>query len=126
MGDSAVIYTIFFPAKKGCEENEKKVHINDGDSSQMDGIKTTTEHPPGELGPWQDGFLPAHTIPVHYNLSLSPDFYYDGNTYTGVVDIDIHVTEATQYLILHYKMMNITGTSVFDKISGMCACTVYT
>ncbi len=87
----------------------------------MDGIKTTTEQPPGEPGPWQNGFLPTHTIPVHYNLSLSPDFYYDGNTYTGVVDIDIHVTEATQYLILHYKMMNITGTSVFDKISGMYA-----
>ena len=108
---------IFIPAKKGCEANDKKVHVNDGDG-QTDGIQTTTEEPPGEPGPWQDGFLPEHTIPLHYNLSLFPDFYYDGNTYTGKVDIDILVTKATQYLILHYKMMNITSTSVIDKSSG--------
>ena len=28
--------------------------------------------------PWHDPFLPRNTKPLHYDLYMDPDFYYDG------------------------------------------------
>ncbi len=68
---------------------------------------------PGEPGPWDNPFLPQNLQPVHYELWLYPDFYYNGTTYTGQVNITINVTSETSYLIVHMKMMEMTKTQVF-------------
>ena len=74
--------------------------------------------PPGEDGPWRDPFLSNNTYPIHYDLWFYPDFYFDGGTFTGRGSIHINITDPTKYLIVHYKMMNMTSTKVMDGESG--------
>ena len=73
---------------------------------------TAATTPPGEQGPWQDPFLPLALVPVHYDLWFHPDFYWDAGTFTGRADIRLNVTSRTRYVIVHYKMMNVTSTRV--------------
>ncbi len=82
------------------------------------GARTTPAGPPEEPGPWQNPFLPPHLIPVHYNLSFFPDFYFEGSTFSGEVDILLNVTKETKLLIVHYKMMNVSDSRVEDYSSG--------
>ena len=99
---------------KGCSnKGSKRDGTNKGQRSPI-----TTTLSPEEPGPWQNPFLPNYTKPVHYNLSFYPDFYFEGSTFTGTADIVINITEATPYLIVHYKMMNITEATVRHFKSG--------
>lgn len=77
---------------------------------------TTTDA--GEDGPWRDAFLPSFTYPVHYDMWFNPDFYYDAGTFKGKSNITINVTAETKYLLIHYKMMNITMTKVTHAETG--------
>ncbi len=101
----------------GCSDPDL---AKDGEKAAK-GSSTKEPEDPGEPGPWQNPFLPNHTIPVHYNLSFYPDFYYDGHTFTGTADIVLNITEPTQYIIVHYKMMDITKTTVRLLDSGKYA-----
>ena len=100
-----------------CSDKESK---ND-EKSENQGSSTSTTLPPEEPGPWQDPFLPNYTIPVHYNLSFYPDFYFNGSTFNGTADIVINITQNTPYLIVHSKQMNISETTVKDLNSGKFA-----
>ena len=70
----------------------------------------TTQFPPQGDGPWMDPFLDERIRPVHYDLFMDPEFYHDGTTYYGRENITIEVGVDTEYLIVHYKYMNITNT----------------
>uniref|UniRef100_A0AAG5CP51 glutamyl aminopeptidase n=1 Tax=Anopheles atroparvus TaxID=41427 RepID=A0AAG5CP51_ANOAO len=52
--------------------------------------------------------LPRHIRPVHYELWLHPDLQRE--TFAGRVGIDLNVTEPTNYIVLHSKMLTITET----------------
>ncbi len=105
---------------KGCDA--------DRDGGGGDGATTTTTPRPGTTttqppedwiaNPWLNPFLPNYTTPIHYNLSMYPDFYFKGDTFTGEEDLIINVTEPAKYLIVHIKFMNITQTSVKDYATG--------
>ena len=99
---------------KRCSGKESKID----EASENEGSTTSTTLPPEEPGPWQNPFLPNYTIPVHYNLSFYPDFYFNGSTFTGTADIVINITKNTPHLIVHYKQMNITETTVKYLNSG--------
>ena len=71
--------------------------------------------PPQGDGPWMDPFLPTFTQPLQYHMWFYPDFYFDGTTFQGRENISIEVLENTRYLIVHYKMMNITDTRVITE-----------
>lgn len=89
--------------------------IEDSTPSSDNGDVTSTAIPTeATKGPWNNPFLPKNILPVHYDLWLHPDFYFDGTTYTGRVNITIDIKENTNYLIVHMKMMNITKTQVFE------------
>ena len=78
-------------------------------------LSTASVSPPSTtLGPepFYDPFLPNYTVPVHYDLHLYPDFYYEAHWFWGEETILINVTKDTKYLIVHYKEMNITNSSV--------------
>ena len=49
---------------------------------------------------------------VHYNLWFHPDFYFDGTTFMGRSDIEIQITQDTEYVLIHYKLMDITVTEL--------------
>ena len=73
----------------------------------------TTQFPPQGDGPWMDPFLDERIRPLHYDLYLDPDFYYDGTTYYGRENITVDVGIETEHIIVHYKYMNITNTRVW-------------
>ena len=59
--------------------------------------------------PWTNLYLPKYTIPIHYDLTLYPDFYGDHAEFYGNVTIEIDVKQATQYLLVHIKYLNCKG-----------------
>jgi len=64
--------------------------------------------------PWLNGRLPRHVLPVHYDLSLFPDFYQnDAAKFDGNVSILVNVTsKPTRHLLVHIKALTISRTSV--------------
>lgn len=55
--------------------------------------------------------LPKYTVPIHYDLTLYPDFYGDNSEFYGNVTIEIDVKQATQYLMVHIKYLDCKGES---------------
>ncbi|WAQ96439.1 AMPE-like protein [Mya arenaria] len=92
--------------------------LADGKSTANPGSasKTTTVDPHGD-GPWHNLRLPSSVRPVHYELSLFPDFYDDESTFYGNVSIEIRVTEETRVLMVHVLYLNISSTRVVDAFS---------
>lgn len=74
---------------------------------------TTT--PPPSTDPWMDPFLPSFSFPIHYDLWLYPDFYWQGNSFDGRIDIEIQIRANTKYLIVHQKAMSISNSQVKIK-----------
>jgi len=67
--------------------------------------------------PWMDIRLPRHILPVHYDLTLFPDFYHLDEGYTGPfygnVSILINITsKPTRHLVVHAHKLTIHETSV--------------
>uniref|UniRef100_A0A182P2X3 glutamyl aminopeptidase n=1 Tax=Anopheles epiroticus TaxID=199890 RepID=A0A182P2X3_9DIPT len=52
--------------------------------------------------------LPRHIRPVHYELWLHPDLQRE--TFSGRVGIELNVSEATNFIVLHSKKLTITDT----------------
>ena len=99
---------------KGCSKDQ----VDDSGKTEDRVSSDSTTPPPEEPGPWQDPFLPTYTIPVHYNLSFYPDFYFNGSTFAGTADIVINITKNTPFLIVHCKLLNITQTTIQHLNSG--------
>jgi len=66
--------------------------------------------------PWLDVRLPRHILPVHYDLTLFPDFYQPDRDYApfyGNVSILINITsKPTRHLIVHANELTIHETTV--------------
>ena len=66
--------------------------------------------------PWLNGRLPRHVVPLHYELSLFPDFYQPDQQdarFHGNVSILIKITsKPTSHLIVHAHRLTIHQTSV--------------
>ena len=67
--------------------------------------------------PWEDPFLP-HTVlqPIHYDLWMYPDFYYEGTTFQGSITMEINILQDANHLIVHQKMMTISSSEVKDEL----------
>lgn len=59
--------------------------------------------------PWLNLHLPAYTVPRHYDLVLYPDFYGTNSVFYGNVTIEIDIKQATWYLLVHIKDLNVKG-----------------
>jgi len=66
--------------------------------------------------PWLDIRLSRHILPVHYDLTLFPDFYQPDRDYApfyGNVSILINITsKPTRYLVVHADELTIRETTV--------------
>ena len=70
----------------------------------------------GEPFPWTDIRLPKFIVPHTYDLYMSPDmttFYNNGS-----VQIELSVTEKTDFLVIHIKKLNISDIFVSVVPSG--------
>lgn len=59
--------------------------------------------------PWKNLHLPSYTIPRHYDLTLYPDFYGSNDQFYGNITMEIDIKQATYYLLVHYKYLNMKG-----------------
>ncbi|XP_041364193.1 glutamyl aminopeptidase-like [Gigantopelta aegis] len=60
--------------------------------------------------PWKNLRLPRYIVPLHYDLTLYPDFYGNNGWFYGNETIEIDVRKDTKFILIHYKYMNITRT----------------
>ncbi|KAF6020004.1 hypothetical protein EB796_021664 [Bugula neritina] len=67
--------------------------------------------------PWLNLHLPAYTVPRHYDLVLYPDFYGTNSVFYGNVTIEIDIKQATWYLLVHIKDLNVKVKSVTNKLT---------
>ena len=70
----------------------------------------------GALEPWLKTRLPRHVLPVHYDLTLYPDFYrpdQDEPRFYGNVSILVNITsEPARHLVFHANKLTIHQTAV--------------
>jgi len=70
----------------------------------------------GDVEPWLSSRLPRHIVPLHYDLSLFPDFYHphqNAARFYGNVSILINITlRPTRYLLVHANRLTIHKTTV--------------
>ena len=74
----------------------------------------TSSEPPALTEPWEINYrLPTDTLPIHYDISLHPDFTTD--RFSGVVYISITTTAPRNFLLVHTKFLNISSTHVYGN-----------
>ncbi|XP_071381754.1 endoplasmic reticulum aminopeptidase 2 [Centroberyx affinis] len=83
---------------------------------------SSSPHPTGEQTPlstgnlsfpWSRLRLPRYIIPLHYHLHLHPDL--TTLSFTGSVQIQIHVQNNTNWVVLHSKGLQISKATVLDQ-----------
>ncbi|NXH11100.1 TRHDE protein, partial [Bucco capensis] len=70
-----------------------------------------------ELPPWARARLPRHLRPLHYNLMLNA--FMENFTFSGEVNVQLEVRNASRYIVLHAHRMHIEAVRVAeDKLAG--------
>ncbi|KAL5018116.1 hypothetical protein ScPMuIL_003838 [Solemya velum] len=106
-----------------CEADDS--HNNEGiTESNRGGEGTTTDtpvvsttHPEWEI--WKNLRLPDYIKPVHYDITLYPDFYEeDKGWFYGNETVEIKISRNTSYILIHINYLNVTRTELFDNVTG--------
>lgn len=71
--------------------------------------KATTEE-----FPWKDIRLPKNVLPLRYKIYLKPDLVSTFD-FTGRVAIDVHCVEPADYVIVHYKKLDIDSFKILGS-----------
>ncbi|KAK3612372.1 hypothetical protein CHS0354_031965 [Potamilus streckersoni] len=84
---------------------------------------TTTEIPRTTTdlhgdGPWKNLRLSRSVVPIHYDVTLYPDFYENNGWFYGNETILLNVTEITKYILIHVNYLNITKTHLRYNSTG--------
>ncbi|KAL1373676.1 hypothetical protein pipiens_018522, partial [Culex pipiens pipiens] len=79
---------------------------------------TTTQAPTTTEAPLVDYRLPTHNIPKHYDLWLYPKL--EEGTFEGRVIIDVETVAATNKIVLHRYLLDITDVKInpIDQVVG--------
>lgn len=72
----------------------------------------STAHPGWQI--WKDLRLPTYIKPIHYDITLYPDFYEDAGWFYGNETIEIEISKETSYILIHINYLNVTRTELFD------------
>ena len=82
----------------------------------MPGASTPTTNPTtteaSESEPWKDLRLPHNVMPIHYDITLYPDFYGDHGWFYGNETAELNVLTPTKVILIHANTMNITRTTL--------------
>lgn len=81
---------------------------------------TTTRAPtPEEIAakPWLSLRLPDYQIPLHYDITLYPDFYDDHGTFYGNETVDVEVKRKTKFLLIHVYRLTIHDVGLVNADS---------
>ncbi|GFR93964.1 protease m1 zinc metalloprotease [Elysia marginata] len=110
-------------AKAGGEEGTggKGIKVDGGDSRSE---QPSTERPPTEEElrekPWLSLRMPRDVLPVHYDITMYPDFYGSGTQFYGNETIELEVRKSTRFVLIHIHStyVNVTSTSLKDTTTG--------
>ena len=88
---------------------------NDGQGLPIVGDQTTTAPEQTTIGlpedgPWRTLRLPSFIVPIHYDITLYPDFYGDHGWFYGNETVEIQIQQATNVILIHANFLNITET----------------
>lgn len=76
-------------------------------------VQTTLD--PAE--PWKNLRLPSHIVPIHYDITLYPNFYEDNGWFYGNETVELDIKQSTRYILIHANFLNITRTGL-TKLNG--------
>lgn len=62
--------------------------------------------------PWKNLRLPKYVIPIHYDITLYPNFYGDNGWFYGNETAELNVTQPTKVILIHANYMEITRTKL--------------
>ena len=79
-----------------------------GDDKTTAPPQTTTSVPADE--PWRNLRLPNYIVPIHYDITLYPDFYEDNGWFYGNETVEIDILQSTSVILIHTNFLNITRT----------------
>lgn len=71
-------------------------------------MESTT--PAFEDGPWKTLRLPDNVRPVHYDVTLYPDFYEERHIFYGNISIELNIVSETNIILIHALYLNISDT----------------
>ena len=80
-----------------------------GGSTEAQPPTTTRAPTPEEIAakPWLSLRLPDYQVPLHYDITLYPDFYDDHGTFYGNETVDVEVKQKTKFLLIHVYRLTI-------------------
>ena len=92
----------------------------DGDMQSESGTKPTEAVPEttkspttiSETEPWKNLRLPTSVVPVHYDITLYPNFYGDNGWFYGNETVELSIKQSTKYILIHANFLNITRTEL--------------
>ena len=93
------------PPSTPCKETEKQIQQETETTTPVPYLSTTNE-----TFPWKDIRLPRSILPKSYDIEFMADF--DNQYFEGKVDIRMNVVEATNYIILHVKDLNVSNVEI--------------
>ena len=59
---------------------------------------------------WARLRLPDYIVPIHYEITLYPDFYGDHGWFYGNETVEIEIQQVTNVILIHTNFLNITQT----------------
>uniref|UniRef100_T1PH43 Aminopeptidase n=1 Tax=Musca domestica TaxID=7370 RepID=T1PH43_MUSDO len=62
--------------------------------------------------------LPNNTLPIHYDVELTTNVHDGTKKFTGKVQIDVTIVEATTTLVLHKRQLNILSAKIESATSA--------
>ena len=67
--------------------------------------------------PWLSLRMLRDVLPVHYDITIYPDFYGDHGTFYGNETIELSVQRPTRHILIHVhtNYMNVTSAQVVDN-----------
>ncbi|GFO02313.1 protease m1 Zinc metalloprotease [Plakobranchus ocellatus] len=70
--------------------------------------------------PWLALRMSRDILPVHYDITMYPDFYDEASQFYGNETIELEVRRATHFILIHIHTtyLNVTSTRVQDTESG--------
>lgn len=83
--------------------------VGDGETTTVSG-QSTTVIPADE--PWRNLRLPNYIVPIHYDITLYPDFYDDHGWFYGNETVEIEIKQTTNVILIHTNFLNITRTQL--------------
>ena len=82
--------------------------VGDDKTTAPPTVQTTTPAPAGAI--WGNLRLPKYIVPIHYEITLYPDFYDDNGWFYGNETVEIDIQQTTNVVLIHANFLNITRT----------------